>query len=179
MKIWLGNNSDVSAAGTDAASITKTLDELRAIQTVSSLRPVDRVIMYVGTVFSESIIAKGCEEILANQKMLCALAPTSNTQRHLISAFEWFCGSCHSNLKAKFPIILKTLFDEEIVEEDTFYEWSSDYAKNDYSADDSLIGIDVLEDLKTSAQPFIVWLREADEEGASSEEESESGEEDN
>ena len=179
MKIWLGNNPDISATGADVTSITKLTDELRAIQTVSSLRPVDRVIIYVGTVFSENIISKGCEEIVTHQKILCALAPTSNTQRHIISALEWFCGSCHPSLKTKFPIVLKALFDEEIVEEDTFYEWSSDYSKNDYSADDSLIVIDVLEDLKASAQPFITWLREADEEGDSSEGESESDEEEN
>ena len=173
MKVWLANNPDINSAGAGedaSSSITRIADELRAIQTVSSLRPVDRVIIYIGSVFTSALIANS--EVAKNQKMLCALAPTPNTQRHIIAAMEWFCGSHHQNLASKFPIVLKQLFDEEIVEEDVFYDWSADYAKNDHSADDSLITIDTLESLKASAQPFVTWLREADEEGDSSEEES-------
>ena len=180
IKIWLGNNPDINSSGsgdTGPVSITRIIDELRAIQTVSSLRPVDRVIIYVGAVMTDSIITGN--EIAKNIKVLNSLAPTPQTQRHIIAAFEWFCGCgpYSSKLSSKFPIILKLLFDNDVVEEDIFYDWSADYAKNDFSADDSLISIDVLEELKASAQPFITWLREADEEGDSSEEDDEEDEE--
>jgi len=163
-QLWLENNSSINSTGSDAESIDKMMELLRSIQTISSLRPVDRVIIYIGSVMTNEIIINN--EIVKNLKMLIALAPTAQTQRHVISAFEWYCGSKYPSLLiSKFPIILKTLFDEEIVEEDVFFDWATDYAKNDYSADSSLISIETLEELKLKSQPFITWLREADESG--------------
>ena len=167
MNHWFRNNSDVSISGTGEKgpeSIARILDELRSVQTVNSLRPVDRLIIYIGCAMSSNLITN--DEIASHVNVLNALAPTAQTQRHVIAAFEWFCGRCHrEKLHSKFPIVLKLLFDNDVVDEDTFYDWSADYTKNDFTADDSLISIDVLEELKESARPFITWLREADEEG--------------
>jgi len=176
LKIWFGNNPDVSPAGiasqanTGPASISKIIDLLRDIQTVSSLRPVDRIIIYLGAVMTDAVITKN--EIEKHGAVLSHMAKSVDTQRHVIASFEWFCGAHKPALASKFPLVLKALYDEEIVEEEVFFSWSADYAKNDYSADDSLIGIDALEDLKAASQPFITWLREAGEEGESEEEES-------
>ena len=146
----------------------KILDELRNIQTVSSLRPSDRVILYLGTVLTENahteIESKDVSVVLA------ALGASPQQQRHVIAAFEWFYGTKHAAYVKRFPLALKALYEEELVEEDVFFEWSIDYARNDYTADDSLIDIDTLEEVKQHAQPFVVWLREADEEGDSDEE---------
>jgi len=176
LKIWFGNNPDISPEGvasqanTGPASIAKIVDLLRDIQTVSSLRPVDRIIIYIGAVMTDSIITKN--EIEKHCAVLSAMTKSVDTQRHIIASFEWFCGAHKPALASKFPLVLKALYDEEIVDEEVFFSWSADYAKNDYSADDSLIGIDALEDLKSASQPFITWLREAGEEGESEEEES-------
>lgn len=118
---------------------------------------------------NESIISES--QIDKHRKILEALGPSAIQQRHLIAAFEWFCGAKYPSLTAKFPIILKCLYDEEIVEEDIFLMWSADYARNEYSAPDSLIDIDTLEQLKENAGPFITWVKEADEEGEESDEE--------
>jgi len=76
------------------------------------------------------------------------------------------------------PILLKQLLDEELVEEDTFLAWAGDFTRNEYSAEQSMVCLDTLEQLKASAQPFITWLMEAEEEGSGDEEdEDESGEE--
>ena len=60
-----------------------------------------------------------------------------------------------------------------MIEEDVLLEWAADYARNDFSADGSLISIDTLEMLKSAAQPFITWLQEAEEEGEDGDEEEE------
>lgn len=78
-----------------------------------------------------------------------------------------------------FPILLKQLLDEELVEEDTFLAWAGDFTRNEYSAEQSMVCLDTLEQLKASAQPFITWLMEAEEEGSdgSGDEEEEGSEE--
>ena len=69
-----------------------------------------------------------------------------------------------------FPVVLKQLFDEELVEEDVFFEWSADNTRNEFSAEFSMIDIDTLENLKATASLFIIWLQEAEEEGEEEEE---------
>lgn len=49
-KVWLTDNP--------TATTTMVLDELRSIQTMASLRPADRIIIYLGAVFSDKIIAE-------------------------------------------------------------------------------------------------------------------------
>jgi translation initiation factor 5 len=164
--------SEESKASSSAEVI---LEELRSLQTMSSLRSADRAIIFIGATMTENIVAG--EEIVKHKKILEALGPSAIQQRHLIAAFEWFCGAKYPSLMGKFPIILKLLYDEEIVEEDIFLMWSADYARNEYSAADSLIDIDTLEQLKENAGPFITWVKEADEEGEDSDEEEEDDEE--
>ena len=148
------------------------LEELRSIQTFAALRPADRIIIYLGVVFSEDAISTG--QVERHKEVLAALAPSVIQQRHLIAAFEWFCGKRHPQLMKFFPVVLKQLFDEELVEEDVFLEWAGDLTRNEYSAEMSMIDSDTLELLKCSASMFITWLQEAEMEG----EESEEGEED-
>ena len=144
------------------------VEELRSLQTMSSLRAADRAIIFIGAVMTETVVSG--KEIVKHAKVLEALGSSAIQQRHIIAAFEWFCGIKYPALTSKFPIVLKTLFDEEIVEEDVFLMWAADYARNEYSADSNLIDIDTLEKLKETAGPFITWMREADEEGESEEE---------
>ena len=44
-----------------------------------------------------------------------------------------------------FPILLKQLLDEELVEEDTFLAWAADFTRNEYSAEQSMVCLDTLE----------------------------------
>lgn len=160
-KLWLTDNP--------SATTTMVLDELRSIQTMASLRPADRIIIYLGAVFSDKIITE--REIPTYHGILAALVPSEPQQRQLIAAFEWFCGSKYPSLLRFFPVVLKLLLDEELVEEDVFFAWAGDLTRNDFTAEQSLIDIDTLDALKTSASPFIKWLQEAEEEGDDEEEE--------
>jgi translation initiation factor 5 len=154
---------------------SKQVEELRSLQNLASLRAADRVIILLGAVCVEPTVAATVAAIKKNLPVLRLLAPMDATiqQRQMIAAFEWLCGSKHPSLLKAFPIICKTLLDEEVVEEDTFLMWSVDYARNDFSAEQSLIDIDTLEKLKESAQPFIKWLEEAEEDGDDDEDEEE------
>lgn len=153
------------------------LEELRMVQTFASLHVRYRPLIFVGAVFTEALLS--AKEITQHREFVAALAgKLPATQRHLIAAFEWFCGVRHPHLARMFPVVLKLLYEEELVEEDVFLSWSSDLTRNEFSADDSLIPLDTLEELRAGAEPFIRWLEEAeeeddDEEGDEEEEEEE------
>lgn len=166
-KLWYSNVESASGA---APTTQQIVDELRNIQTMASLRPADRIIIFLGAVFTEDAVSENL--IAKHATTLKALAPTDIQQRHLIAAFEWLCGSRYPDkLLRYFPALLKELFDEELVEEETFLIWASDLTRNEFSAEQSMISIDTLEALKTQAAPFITWLKEAEEEDDSDEEE--------
>jgi len=155
IKSWMVEHGD--------ATHQQILEEIRSIQTLASLPPACRIIIYLGTAFTENIIS--AKEIAKNKAILALLAASNIQQRQLISSFEWFCGTRYPQLQKYFPVILKNLFDEELIEEDVFFEWSSDTVRNEYSVDESMITYETLEQLKQSAAPFIKWLAEAEEEG--------------
>jgi len=146
-----------------AAPLPAILEELRFSQVRSSLRVADRVLIFLGTVFTEALLTE--HQIQARKPTLALLGPNPIQQRHIIAGFEWICGARFPSLLKFFPLVLKQLFDEDIVEEEVFLAWAVDLSRNEHSADASLISIETLEVLRTTAAPFIKWLQEAEEEG--------------
>ena len=140
-------------------------DELRSIQTFAAFKPSYRFLIYVGANFSAPTYTSASllSEIVSRSTAFAALAKTPTLQRQLIAAFEWFCASKAPTLIKFFPVILKHLFDEEILEEDSLLEWSTDPARNEYSINS--VSDESLDQLRALAVPFIVWLQEAEEEG--------------
>ena len=142
------------------------------VQTFASLHIRYRPVIFVGSVFTEALVS-GKEISLYKEYLMSIVSCNMTTQRYLIAAFEWFCGTRYPTLTKLFPVVLKQLFDEEVVEEEVFLAWSCDCTRNEYSCDVFLVSDEVLEGLKASAGPFVAWLQEAEEE-----EEEEEGEDD-
>ena len=166
-KFWLKSHSE--------ASVADQLEELRNIQTMSSLTPSFRCIIYLGGLFTEQ--AAAANEVAKYADLLKGLAPTEIQQRHLLAAFEWLCGRRFPERLLKlFPKVLMQLYDAEVIEEDTFLAWAGDTTRNEYTFDESMISFDTLEILHQNAAPFIKWLQEAEEEG-DEEDDEEDGEE--
>jgi translation initiation factor 5 len=155
----------------ESPSNTDLLEELRAIQTFAALRPSDRIIMYMGAVFSKDAVTNN--EVEACKGALGALAPSAIQQRHLIAAIEWFCGTRQPTLLRYFPVMLKHAYDADLVDEDTVIDWARAPIRNDCSAEESMISDDALEELKMSAKPFITWLEEAESDDDDDDEEEE------
>ena len=142
---------------------------LKRTQTLASLRTSDRYCIFLGGAFTEAAATKN--EIKKYQGVFTALLTNEIQQRQLIAAIEWLCGAKYPQLLKFFPVFLKQIFDEDLIEEDLFFQWDSDMTPNDYSVDRSFVSVAVLEQLKQSAKPFLVWLDEAEEEDDESEDE--------
>ena len=157
------------------ASKGEIIDTLKDIHTLSGLRPADRILVVLGAYLNENAVREN--QIAANLELLKALAPTSIHQRHLICASEWFCGTKYPSLLTFFPVFLKHMYDEDLLDEDTILAWNSDKLRNEFTCDQTLVPDSVLSALKASAAPFCTWLEEAGVEGEESGEDSEEGSE--
>lgn len=157
------NSSSVAVILAKHQHIAAIAEELRSIQTLSSLRPSDRVLIYLGSTFTASSITD--KDVEKHRDVLAVLTPKASDiqQRHLIAAAEWFCGAHVPELLKMFPVLLQQLYENDLVDEDSFFSWNADTTRNEYSAHESLISDEQLSAVKEAATPFITWLREADE----------------
>jgi translation initiation factor 5 len=98
------------------------------------------------------------------EKQIQKFAPVMNAitqsnpimERHLIGAIEGIC----ANKPKHFPIMIKLLFDEEVLDEGVILEWSSE-ARTDFTVDS--LSEDVRVALRNEADPVIQWLQQDDD----------------
>ncbi|KAL3267542.1 hypothetical protein HHI36_011663 [Cryptolaemus montrouzieri] len=86
-------------------------------------------------------------------------------QRYLMGGIEQVVALHKDQLMAKVPIILKVLYDLDILSEAAIIEWSEKVSKK-------YISKEISQEIHDKAAPFIKWLKEAEEEESESEEES-------
>lgn len=185
-RVYLSHNPDVFENNSTTnqtlrqQKFTQLIEELRSTQTLSSLRPSDRYIIFFGTLFTATSITDN--DVLKYKDFLQILTNNKNKhqQRQLLAGTEWLIGVKYPSLIPRYSILLKQLYDEDIVEEDVLLEWFYDESKNEYSMNEGLYITNerVFENLKESAKLFIKWLEEADEEDDGEDGEEEDEEED-
>jgi translation initiation factor 5 len=123
-------------------------------QMASGLKSQDKIHIFIQAAFTPEFYKQ-------KQVQTYAAAIAKITQgktvmeRHLISACEALCVDKPKN----FAVLIKQLFDEEVLEEDTILEWAGE-GRTDYTLES------VTEDqrcmLRAEAEPVVKWLQEDD-----------------
>jgi len=86
-------------------------------------------------------------------------------QKNILSGLEILIGKVYyDTLISKVPHIFKLIYDNDIIDEEVLIEWHSKQ-----SSGKKLISKEVAAEIKNKAQPFIQWLKEAEEEESSDE----------
>jgi translation initiation factor 5 len=111
------------------------------------------------SVFDEDI----ANQIKPRAKLVKRLLKTE-TERDLIINLMCLCKE-KETVKPKFPILLKKFYDEEVITEKAVIEWFED------SKTSRLLKKEDQALFKEKCKPFIQWLKEADEDEESEEEE--------
>jgi translation initiation factor 5 len=136
--------------------------KVRELATSSQLMLKECAYICVASMFDTEIVSGG--QVAKNASILQALVATDATKfmaRHLIGAVEDFCGSRVQTHKKFFPIILKQLYDEDVLEEEVILDWAKQGVTYEFSPQ-SMNG-EQIKELRTLAEPFINWLNEAEE----------------
>ncbi|KAJ1524778.1 hypothetical protein ONE63_009654 [Megalurothrips usitatus] len=84
-------------------------------------------------------------------------------QKYLIGGIEQIIALHRDSLLPKVPAVFKMLYDSDILEEKALLDWDSKISKK-------YVSRDLSEEIHAKAQPFINWLKEAEEEESDSEE---------
>ena len=145
----------------------KVLDLVEVItnqQMASALKSQDKVHILVRAAITPQFFKN--KEI---EKLAPAIKAVTNgnkiMERHLIAALEALCVDKPKN----FPVMIKQLYDEDALEEETILEWA-DEGRSEYTL--AVVDEETRAVLRGEAEPVVVWLQEADSEDESSSEES-------
>uniref|UniRef100_A0AAY4AP91 Eukaryotic translation initiation factor 5 n=1 Tax=Denticeps clupeoides TaxID=299321 RepID=A0AAY4AP91_9TELE len=92
-------------------------------------------------------------------------------QKYLLGGFECLVKLHQSQLLPRVPIILKDLYDADLLEEDVILAWAEKVSKK-------YVSKELAKEIHAKAAPFVKWLKEAEEEseGSDGEEEEEDDE---
>lgn len=131
---------------------------------VSGLKRPDKISLVLASVlFDDDHLSAPL--ILKYASLLKQYAIDSKAQRNILIGMER--ALIHrTSLAAKIPIFFKSLYDNDIVNEEVFIKWSKKMCSRRYA-----VPRDVTKLIHEKAQVFIQWLETAEEESSSSEEE--------
>ncbi|KAL3798962.1 hypothetical protein HJC23_005101 [Cyclotella cryptica] len=146
LKKFLLENPDASPS----AIAEKVVNE----QMASGLKSQDKIHIFVQATFTPDFIKK--KQVQKHAAAISKITQGKSVmERHLISACE---GLCVDEPK-KFAVLLKQLFDAEVLEEDTILEWAGE-GRTEYTLES--VDEDQRAALRGEAEPVVVWLQEDD-----------------
>lgn len=104
--------------------------------------------------FNEAMVS----QIKKNKKLFLRFThDNQKAQKYLLGGFEKTVEEHKDQLLAKVAVILKTFYDEDIIDEEVILEWGKKVSKK-------YVSKDLSEQIHKKAEPFLTWLKEAEEE---------------
>ncbi|KAJ3186677.1 hypothetical protein HDU85_007497 [Gaertneriomyces sp. JEL0708] len=105
-------------------------------------------------------------EVTKRAPLLRKFCSSEKGQKGLLGGIERLVGVTHKELMPKIPLLLKALYDEDLVDEEVFLSWGEKASKK-------FVDRKISKEIREKAEPFLNWLKEADEEDSDDDEDSE------
>jgi len=140
-----------------------SLDPKVVVNEADRLDVKEKAVLILCRVLFDGEPAKMLSYIKPNRTLLLRFTMSNKkAQRYLLGGIEQLVGSHKNVLLSKVPHILKAFYDEDIIEESEILDWGDKSSKKYVTKEEN-------KEIRSKAEPFLKWLREAEEE---SEEES-------
>nr|XP_020155079.2 LOW QUALITY PROTEIN: eukaryotic translation initiation factor 5 [Aegilops tauschii subsp. strangulata] len=91
------------------------------------------------------------KDVKKNNDYLAAAVPDEGAQMLLLQAIEAFCGKCSAEALKEVPVVLKCLYDGDVLEEEAIVQWY-----------DEAVAAGKASQVVKNARPFVVWLQVAE-----------------
>jgi translation initiation factor 5 len=137
-----------------SASVKDILDAVKNQQMSSALKSHERIHVFMYSVITADFFKN--KEIEKHAPVIEKITNGGiEMQRHLISSVE---GLCVQHIPPKFfPVLLKQLFDADVLTEDIILEWAFD-GRSEYTVNS--VDEDARSSLRGNAEQFVAWLQE-------------------
>ena len=118
-------------------------------------------VVMVQVLFNEKILTE--KQVAKYAPLFRVFSKHEKSEKSILGGTERLVGIVYPSLLPKTPLILKELYENDLVSEDAFLLWADKLNKK-YIDDKALA-----KSIRKKAEPFINWLREASEEESSDE----------
>uniref|UniRef100_A0A0A9CTT3 eIF5 n=1 Tax=Arundo donax TaxID=35708 RepID=A0A0A9CTT3_ARUDO len=126
--------------------------QLKSVLSSSTLPPQDVMKALFEALFDG--VGKGfAKEVVKNMRYLAAAVPDEGAQTLLVQTIEEFCSKCSAEALKEVPVVLKALYDGDVLEEETIVQWY-----------DAAFAAGKNSQVLKNAKPFVEWLQSADSE---------------
>mmetsp|Transcript_14923 Transcript_14923/g.18403 ORF Transcript_14923/g.18403 Transcript_14923/m.18403 type:complete len:419 (+) Transcript_14923:344-1600(+) len=146
----------------DNPTADELVSEVRAVQTFCALPRNERAFLLLAALYYEDTERLLSPPKSADKQVLIALLKECGANG-LICGLEKIATVTNSLLAPKFPILLKFLYDADVLEEQQLLQWYKAEPNRDIDLPEAVSDSDHSALLKATL-PFIKWLEEADEE---------------
>ncbi|TDH67046.1 hypothetical protein CCR75_004146 [Bremia lactucae] len=153
---------------TTSSSPPEVFDELCRQQINSALPVTDRLVIFFRSALTEAILTSN--QVSKYAPVFAKLMEGHHSQYQLLALAEHFCAVKYPTLLSAYPIVLKLLYDQDLLEEECLVAWASKGIRKEYAHWE--VTEEVAGQLQTLLQPFIEWLANAEEESEESDDES-------
>lgn len=143
---------------TESHTETEIFEELCRQQTYAALPITDRFVIFFRAAFTKQILASN--QVAKYAPVLQKVVQGTHAQNQLIAMTEHFCAVVHSEMITSFPIVLKLLYDEDLLDEDTLVAWPD--VRNAFGHWE--VNAEQAAKLAALLKPFVEWLENAEEE---------------
>ncbi|KAI4981688.1 eukaryotic translation initiation factor 5-like [Hordeum vulgare subsp. vulgare] len=127
-----------------------TVAQLKGVLSSSALPPKDVMHALFEALFHGA--GKGfAKEVVKNKKYLSAAVPDEGSQMLLLQAIEAFCGKCSAEALKEVPVVLKALYDGDVLEEETIVQWYNEAVAAGKNSQ-----------VVKNAKPVVEWLQSAE-----------------
>ena len=127
-----------------------TAAQLKGVLASSALPPKDVMHALFEALFHG--MGKGiAKEVVKNKKYLSAAVPDELSQMLLLQAIEAFCGKCSAEALKEVPVVLKALYDGDVLEEETIVQWYNEAVAAGKNSQ-----------VVRNAKPVVEWLQSAE-----------------
>ena len=133
------------------------LHELSVLSHEFSIPKTDIIFVFIASRFTEAAI-------IENQvnRFKSIMEKLSHSPMDVIAAAEWLAFRYPTEIKPRFSVLLKQLYDADLVDEDSIIAWSKySFDADTFTSQDMY---DAYSTLLAFAQPFIYFLENAEEE---------------
>lgn len=126
------------------------------------VRPDKACVVLAQVLFDGDVLAKN--QVAKRAGLLRKFCKNEKAQKGLLGGIERLVGVSHKDLLPKVPMILKALYDTDLVDEETFLSWGEKASKK-------YVDRKISKEIREKAEPFLAWLKEADEEDSEEDDE--------
>ena len=130
--------------------LQEEIKEVTRVEMRNGLTKAQLYYILVASLFTETSIETWKKVLADKEKLLANFVRSNEDQLTLMRAWEQLFVKHRPNMMARAPVVMKILYDTELVEEDVMLSWY------DLPTTDS--------EMKKKCEVFVEWLRSAEEE---------------